>query len=346
MLIKTQQIFGEVMFGTGSLEQALRLYGQSLSQIKAGSSNKQDHFRWLISLLQTEAAGYGEFSETVGETLLRAATTLEDYKFLIQELQSNTEMIRWVIRLYLALGDDGTYLRLSRENLSSEKDYLELADYWRRKQNTKEYLAILEQWCINLKNRRASDQYHHSVFSMKDGVSQRLGEHYAKTKDNENVLRILLFSAEYGYFDLGLYKEIQQVAQQLDQWQAVKQRLLKLAKNDSMLMADIHLYEHEYKKAIQLTHTTTPNKSLILKIAPVIKLEYPIEAIEMYKAIVLESIAHKKRWAYTEAAEYASEIKLIYQALLQDDATWRTYIKQLLAPYPNYPALQDEFRKL
>jgi hypothetical protein len=249
------------------------------------------------------------------------------------------------MRYYLALGDEVTYLRMSRENLSIEEDYLRLADYWHQKQNTKEYLAILEQWCIDLKNRHTSDQYRYSVFSS-DSVLQRLKEYYAETEDNENVLRILLFSAEYSDFDLALYTETQQVAQQLNQWQVVRQRLLKLAKENNILMADIHLYEHDYKRAIQLTHTSTPDKSLILKIAPVVKIEYPKEAINMYSAIILESIAHKKRWSYKEAAEYANNIKYIYQIVLRDNASWLAYIDNLLAPYPNYPALKDEFAAL
>ena len=93
MLIKTQQIFGNIMFDTKSLEQALRLYGGALSQVKIDRNEKQDHCRWLISLLKTEAAGYGEFSETVGEALLHAATTPEDYTFLVDELQDKAPRI-------------------------------------------------------------------------------------------------------------------------------------------------------------------------------------------------------------------------------------------------------------
>lgn len=56
-------------------------------------------------------------------------------------------------------------------------------------------------------------------------------------------------------------------------------------------------------------------------------------------------IDHKERWAYTEAAGYAYEIKLIYTIIIKDVIAWDSYIKPLLSRYKNFYALQDEFRK-
>ena len=340
MLTKAEkQLFTDMPIGTMNLEDALRVYGEAVREVRISFEDKKAHVDWLFQVFDWEMNNYGEITNAVKEAINHFVIEPEDYTYLL-ELLKEREEDDWIARCYLGLRDDEKYLALRLQRLITEDHFFELANFWQRKGDEKKYLQTLESWLTKLEQEKDASEDSHG------GILQRLLEMYTKEKDDVNILRILLAKAKHTWTSLELYKQIENVAKRLCNWEETKKTFLQLADHNTTTKAEVYLYEKDYQAALALAKDKTTYRSDKELVVEGINDKYPQEAIEIYKPLVQEYIKRKKRSAYQEAAGYAGKIKSIYESILHDPKAWQKYINEIRFSYSNLPALQGELKQL
>ena len=154
------------------------------------------------------------------------------------------------------------------------------------------------------------------------------------------------------------YREIRQLAQQLDRWEAVRAEIMAYVQQSHItaLQIEIALDEGEVELALQLLQAErqtedsrkgpygSDNFNVGIKVAKAAEDSHPQESIEIYQAYVETRIEWRGRENYQVACQYLTSIRRLYQKLGRSDA-WNRYIATLREQHRNLPALKDELAK-
>ncbi|NJK33645.1 MAG: hypothetical protein HC919_01125 [Oscillatoriales cyanobacterium SM2_2_1] len=327
--------FAEATLATVQIELAIAQYVQLVSELCPSLPERKPHIEKLVSSLDWELMGHGRILVTTR----RGLETLAGYPLLIDLLKGHpAQSIReWVAHYYRQLGRDDAYLTYRRAHLHHEFQYLDLAQFWQQRGDTRQYLATLESWLtLGVPPEPPSV------------VLQMLEAHYAQQQNQVELLRILLCEAQWYGVTLALYQRIKPLAIAQEQWQEVRHQLLSLAKGGAEIetLSRIYIYEAQEEDAIALLDHPQCYESTTVFIADGIKQKYPQQAIVIYKKLIQAYLDRKNREGYAIAAEYAQALKHIYLNILNSPEPWRDYLLQLKERYGQKRSFCDEFKDL
>jgi tetratricopeptide (TPR) repeat protein len=154
------------------------------------------------------------------------------------------------------------------------------------------------------------------------------------------------------------YREVRQLAQQLDRWDGVRSELLACVKqlHKTDVEIEIALDEGHIDLALELLkvgkQTKDPrsgpygstNFNVGIEVAKAAEENYPQEAIEIYQRYVDMRIEWRDRGNYQVACQYLLSIRKLYQKIGKSNE-WTTYIADLRERNARLPALKDEMAK-
>src|SRR5438067_1110602 len=147
------------------------------------------------------------------------------------------------------------------------------------------------------------------------------------------------------------YREVRQLAQQLDRWEAVRTEIMAYVQQSHItaLQVEIALDEGQVELALQLLQAERQTKdsrkgpygsdnfNVGIKVAKAAEDSHPQESIEIYQAYVETRIEWRGRENYQVACQYLTSIRRLYQKLGRSDA-WNRYIATLREQHRNLPA--------
>ncbi len=154
------------------------------------------------------------------------------------------------------------------------------------------------------------------------------------------------------------YREIRQLAQQLNRWDEVRSELQTYVKQSHKTDVEIEmaLDEGHVNLALDLLkaekQTKDPrsgpygstNLNVGIAVAKAAEENYPQEAIEIYQRYVEMRIEWRGRENYHTACQYLLSVRKLYQKVGKSDE-WTTYIADLRERNARLPALKDEMAK-
>ena len=154
------------------------------------------------------------------------------------------------------------------------------------------------------------------------------------------------------------YREIRQLAQQLDRWDEVRSELLTYVNQSRKTDVEIEiaLDEGHINLALELLkagkQTKDPrsgpygstNLNVGIEVAKAAEENYPRETIEIYQRYVDMRIEWRDRGNYQVACQYLISIRKLYQKIGKSNE-WTTYIADLREHNARLPALKDEMAK-
>jgi hypothetical protein len=189
---------------------------------------------------------------------------------------------------------------------------------------------------------------------------QWLQERYQARGDSAGALDMVqrLFRAYPLAATIEHYREIRQLAQQLDRWEAVRAETMAYVQqsHDTSLQIEIALDEGQVELALQLLQAERQTEDLRkgpygsnnfdvgIEVAKAAEESHPQESIEIYQAHVETLIEWRGRENYQVACQYLTSVRRLYQKLGRSDV-WTTYIAALREQHRNLPALRDELAK-
>lgn len=154
------------------------------------------------------------------------------------------------------------------------------------------------------------------------------------------------------------FREIRQLAQQLDRWEVVRAEIMAYVQrsHNTALQIEIALDEGQVELALQLLQAErqtenrrngpygSDNSNVGIEVAKAAEDSHPQESIEIYQAYVETLIEWRGRENYHVACQHLTSIRRLYQKLGRSDA-WTKYIAVLREQHRNLPALRDELAK-
>jgi len=144
------------------------------------------------------------------------------------------------------------------------------------------------------------------------------------------------------------YQILRELGEKLKNWEEVRTRLLNALEEKKAWEAllQIALFEGQVDRALELLPQVPFRgwRNYREEVANAAEKEQPRDAVVLYREMVENTIRHKQRSSYRQAAKYLSKMKTIYNRLGKPDE-WEKYIALLRKEYARYPALQDELDK-
>ena len=325
---------GEFIIGS------LTLLGRSIHEQKLAFREKKKIIQKYFKLMDEEE--YGLQEGYIG-LILEIPSTKSDFDFLINKLKDliknnedsyNIEMYKsMLIESYHKAGFDDKYLELLKDNVDEKNDFLPLVKFWQERGELEKAVEIAEN---GIKNKMNSWD--------KIELYKFLENKYKSKNNKKDLLRILILHFK-NYPVIERYKEIKEIAEDLDKWDNIKPELIKAV--DTSELVKIFLYEKKFNKAYELVINAKENLSDKIrdKVALSLINEEPVKALTIYFPIVQEYIDMGKRDTYRLAALYGKKIKEIYSQL-GEDKKWENYIRELRSANKKKRAMIEEFRRL
>ena len=341
------QLFSKALISPTPIAIALRLYAIDVTQLDLSPPAKQPYFNALLAACNWQMCQHGNLTEAIKAALDQMCTAPADYRYLIEQFEeSDAAAIDWIAGYYRQLGDDENYLRVRQSNLWREEQYVELAEFWHQRGDRAAALATLETGALYLVETRYQAASGHHITPPKSSLLfDQLANYYRQIADNDNLCRVLVMTVDYCGVTLALYRQIEALANQLEQWLTLRPELLKLARLNREVLAKIYLYERNWQAALELADQKNAYEPLRVLVADGIKHHHPASAIAIYKALVQAHIERQDRKCRV-AAGYVRAVKSIYLTVLKDEATWQGYRHELCDRYRRDLALQDELHRL
>lgn len=154
------------------------------------------------------------------------------------------------------------------------------------------------------------------------------------------------------------YREIRQLAQQLERWDEVRSELLTYVKQSRKTDVEIEIaldeghidLALELLKAGKQTENTrdgpygADNFTVGIEVAKAVEESHPQEAIDIYQAYVETYIEWRGRENYHTACQYLTSVRRLYQKIDKSNE-WTAYIADLRERNARLPALKDEMAK-
>ncbi len=327
----------EYQLDTDFLERALGQYALAVVRLALPAGGAKYYLDTLMEGLHWTMCEYGDVAESIHEALSAIAVHPSDVRYVIGILEKSEDADArdWAIGLYRKLGDDAAYLAARHAHLNSEKQYLELADFYTETGKPTESLQTLEAWVARQEGAPAR------------GVGEllrRLVTHYTQTGDDADLCRILMEQTRQHGLTLESYQQIQTLAERLGTW--AEHRPVLLNRAQGLQRARILVAERDWAAALAFARQRGTEERVRSLVADAIKEEMPAEALALYDAMVQANINLSNRGGYAEAARYAAEVMHIYRAILRDPEQAKRYVADIRARYPRHRALQEEFSKL
>ena len=263
------------------------------------------------------------------ETFLRICRETESYDYLIERLLKRG-------RLEEALAE---------AQHVDNYDILEIADILDEQGHEADAVHLIEE-----RVKKSSDTQ----------LLQWLKERYQARGASADALDMAqrLFRAYPLAATIEHYREIRQLAQQIDRWEAVRAEIMAYVKQSHItaLQIEIALDEGQVELALQLLQAERQTESgrngpygsdnfdVGIEVAKAAEDSHPRESIEIYQAYVETRIEWRGRENYQIACQYLTSIRRLYQKLGRSDE-WNRYIATLREQHRNLPALKDELAK-
>jgi uncharacterized Zn finger protein len=317
-----------------------RIYERVGSLLGNSDLSLEQKRKYLDSLIDI----YFELDQSdseLGDVIMEACRSPEDFNYVIGRVQDYEDDFsskeRLLAKLYLQSGREEAYLEIRRQNLDSDHDYLELAEFYQSRGQMAEAIEIAEKGLDSLTYKAALYPF--------------LEEQYETQGDVQNLQRIL--TRQFKEFpSLELYQRLKQVGESAGTWETgLKQNLLApLEKGEhyrsDRLLAELYVADADYDKALALSRRNDIGGEALSHIAGGIAQTYPEEAIAIYKRLIDGYLSVNGRDRYRAAAQLAARVKDIYLDILRDKATWNAYIQRIRSDNHRRPALIDEFKGL
>ena len=265
--------------------------------------------------------------------------------------------------------DDETFLRICRQTESY--DYLierllkhgRLEEALAEAQHVDNYDILEVAYILDEQGHEAAAEHliEERVTKSNDtDLLQWLKERYQARGDSTDALDMAqrLFRAYSLAATIERYREIRQLAQQLDRWESVRAEIMAYVQqsHNTALQIEIALDEGQIELALQLLQAErqtedrrngpygSGNFNVGIEVAKAAEESHPQKSIEIYQAYVETRIEWRGRENYQVACQYLTSIRRLYQKLGRNDA-WTTYIVALREQHRNLPALRDELAK-
>jgi hypothetical protein len=147
------------------------------------------------------------------------------------------------------------------------------------------------------------------------------------------------------------YVEMRRLAQELNQWTALRAACLKRLQSEGnwSLLTKIYLLEGEIDRALEALEQAGRQwgwgrDTLSLKVAHAAEESRPRDAIRLYLAEVERLIKAQGRGNYAEAASYLLRVRTLHEQMGQQKA-WQALIANLREKNHRLRAMQDEFNR-
>jgi hypothetical protein len=147
------------------------------------------------------------------------------------------------------------------------------------------------------------------------------------------------------------YKEMEQLAQRLKRWDAVRTDCLARLHDEGNygLLTEIYLLEGVVDRALETLEqfhqrSRWGRDTLSLKVAQAAEKSRPRDAIRLYLTEVERLIAARGRGNYAEAATYLLRVRSVHIQMGEEE-TWMTLITDIREQNRRLPAMQDEFNQ-
>jgi len=146
------------------------------------------------------------------------------------------------------------------------------------------------------------------------------------------------------------YKKLCKPAKKLNQWNALRARIVAELekKKDVGLLIDIYLHDKEVGLALAMLGRMPEQwmvHSLRIEVAKAAKTQYPQESIRLYTEAAVHIMDRRDRGNYSQAAQYLREVRDIY-AQINETPLWNELIADIRERYKKLPALQSELNQL
>lgn len=177
---------------------------------------------------------------------------------------------------------------------------------------------------------------------------------YATAQNNPALALQLAEELFWAMPSLAKYQEIQEIAQDLQKWPALKQEILQRLQADQRhhaLLTQIFLYEEDIDAALRMVQQPVKTglffgygpHSLKLEVARAAETTRPRAAIDLYCEQIQLLIAQRNRGSYATAAQYLVHLRPLYERI-NDLPGWQKLVADIKNNNPRLRALHDELR--
>lgn len=368
------------------VEDCVKGLGKCLRGERSATAVRKQIIPTLFDVYNFDASLYNDepvMSSNVSPILVRW-TTLEERLMLASQLREAFDLhTDWhaddvsdsedfndlLLGLEADIIDDETFLRICRETENSsylierllKRGQLEEALAQAQQVDTYYLLEIADILCEQGHEAAAEHLIQERVKqSNSTDLLEWLKGRYAARGDSAAALDMAqrLFRVYPLAATIERYRELRQLAQQLDRWAAVQAEIMayvQQSRNIALQIA-IALDEGQVERALQLLQAERQTKdtrngpygsgnfNVGLEVAKAAEASHPRESIDIYKAYVETRIEWRGRDHYQVACQYLTSIRRLYQKMGKNNE-WTTYIAALRDQHRNLPALKDEMAK-
>jgi uncharacterized Zn finger protein len=359
---------------TEELKRCVQSLDEALQQLDQASELRQKIFQILFRLVEEQF--YRETNvaaEEAKEVILRHVTSVE-----------RDQIVSWIEALQIRRlpSEEQKHLGLEDFLIDLQRDILEPEVYLTHYQQTGQVLKLVDSLLQLGRVKEAKRAAHQKEYTFQtlpladlfvkhrqDAIAEKLvvdfskdhpdlyalrwlKEFYQKRGNLERALeqakQILYLSPRFNY-----YQEVQELAQKLNQWPAVRQEVIEHFKQieDELLLVEIYLDEKELDRAVEAfeqivrlayySFKETHYALLALRLADIARSKHPRFSLKVYQDMVEDLIEERNRDSYRRACDHLKTIKSIYEDLHQLDE-WELYLRTLLQTYRRLKALRDE----
>ena len=342
--------FSEFPLGTVQFEQAIGSYVQAVQNARSSTQPLDHYLDHLLEACEWDMCAFGSVLPKLKAGIDTLTTSEAGYRYLIGRLADSNipDALDWMAEYYLKLGEEEEFLNIRESHLETEAHFLQLADYWQSKRNTRRYVEVLERFVTELPVRIQIAQYAFAAEVEAPETSPvllRLAAHYTARADNHNLCRILMTTAQYSQFTLELYQHIETLATQLGIWPDQRRILHELARGNAQLLAEILLYEHRWDEVIAFANQDIAERAQIL-IAEKIKDQFPLKAIGIYQKLVTDYLELGEDQHLERAWQHLAAIRSIFLSQTKDEPGWNAYVTHLKETYAYHIELHEVLNQL
>lgn len=359
---------------TEELKRCVQSLDEALHELDKTSELRQKIFQILFRLIEEQL--YRETNvaaEEAKEVVLRHVTSTERDK-----------IVSWIEALQIRRlpSEEQKHLGLEDFLIDLQRDILEPEVYLTHYQQTGQVLKLVDSLLQLGRVKEAKHAAHQKEYTFQtlpladlfvkhqqDAIAEKLVVDFSKDHPDLHALRwlkefyqkrgnlekaleqakqILYLSPRFNY-----YQDVQDLAQKLNQWPAVRQEVIEHFKQieDELLLVEIYLDEKELDRAVEAfeqisrlsyySFKETHYALLALRLADIARSKYPRFSLKIYQDMVEDLIEERSRDSYRRACDHLKTIKSIYEDVHQLEE-WELFLRTLLQTYRRLKALKDE----
>lgn len=317
-------------------DEVFELLNEILQLIKDKKLNDNIRREFIGAMIHYYILDNHGMVDMVFETVYETAQSDEDWKFIINKLESDKKGDHkdTIMQIYKdKLHDEKTYLNMRQTQLHFGMDYYDLAIFYKDKGDVLKAVEIAE-----------------TGVKKSEGDITELWEFLFEYYKDRNYEKALVYAKSIFQDSPGLdkYKWLKKFVKP-EEWKDIEPWCSKyLSKDDT---AVLNFENKEFDKVLTYVFQKPGyNSDFELdskeELAGKLITIYPQEMLGYYKEKVEKFVNLTGRENYQRAAKYAQYVKDIYKKYLHLDSGWEEYINNIRSSNPKRPALLDEFKKL